>query len=563
MKRFLFMAGLAGLMMFTACSSDENAATTDNKIEVTDGQFIFSTEDFGTDEGITRASAAPAKPQTVDLGDGIEAEVSVEQDAPAAQTRATQPISDGHYTIYAVDNATGTRVTGANSKLSGTVSGGKFIRDAGTRLLLPPGTYTFVCFNDAVTDNGSTLTVANGQDALIGTTTETISGTHWTVNFTMKHQTARIRFNIVSYTNEGTGITASLASGNTYDATHSYNMDASSSTVATTAAIAASQTFPTGGTVVNSPIVQTYNNATAYNYLLPGVAVNDLTLNFTAGTIYGKTLAGKAIALTNATKTLARNGSYTINVKLKPFAYFLFEDGTVGAMGDKGSRTPIGVVVKEKTATEQGIAAALHAITSRKWKNIDDGGTVAVNATTYTSVNDAENDMSGYAWTYNVGLDGYIKANESTIYPAFYAAAHYTPGVAVTGANVGNWFLPSYGQLLMFVRLFDPSYTNPPGIGTELGYYPMSSNVPQRYAQYAELIGYTNTSGTPGYQFYNTDFRNFLISSTQVLSGNNRNDPFVNFNSIDSYHSGSAVNLFTGLAWNTMSNSDVLPFVLF
>ena len=50
--------------------------------------------------------------------------------------------------------------------------------------------------------------------------------------------------------------------------------------------------------------------------------------------------------------------------KLKNFkkvisARYLFEDGTTGMIGEKGSHTIVGVVVREKTATEDGLAVAL------------------------------------------------------------------------------------------------------------------------------------------------------------------------------------------------------------
>ena len=165
MKKLFLTAGLVGVMMLSACSSSDDIAGTDNKkVEVSGDRFTFTAEPFGADETVTRAATG--------TGD----------------------------TIYAVDASTNTRVTGTNSKVSGNVSSGVFTKDPGTRLVLSPGTYTFVCFNDAVTDNGNSLTVTNGNDALIGTATETISGDQWKVNFTLKRQMARIKFNIVSST---------------------------------------------------------------------------------------------------------------------------------------------------------------------------------------------------------------------------------------------------------------------------------------------------------------------------------------------------------------------------
>lgn len=458
MKKLFLTAGLVGVMMLAACSSSDDIAGTDNKkVEVSGDRFTFTAEPFGADETVTRAATGTGDTvQTVNLGDGIEAEVKVSQDAPTPRTRATQPISDGHYTIYAVDASTNTRVTGTNSKVSGNVSSGVFTKDPGTRLELSPGTYTFVCFNDAVTDNGNSLTVTNGNDALIGTATETISGDQWTVNFTLKRQMARIKFNIVSSTSEGTGITGVLTSTGANNTSITYAVDGTTQTSNTTSTLSVPQTVPTSGTAVNDAITRTYNNATDYNYLLPGAPINTLTFSFTGGTLYGKSLAGKSFSFVNSLKTLTRAGSYTVNIKFTTFL-FLFDDGTVGAIGDKGTRTPIAYVVKDKTDTEKGMAMALQPVYATfSWHN---GGTDPGPALDNSAQFDETNwltDMDGYKYTWeaNGSYDGVnIKALNSN-YPLFVKAANYTPSVAVTGANVGRWYVPALGEAALMLKRF-------------------------------------------------------------------------------------------------------------
>ena len=57
---------------------------------------------------------------------------------------------------------------------------------------------------------------------------------------------------------------------------------------------------------------------------------------------------------------LRANSSYTFNIKVKSKdQLLLFNDGTVGYYGDNGTRTPIAVVIKEKTGTEDGTAVTL------------------------------------------------------------------------------------------------------------------------------------------------------------------------------------------------------------
>ena len=450
MKKLFLTAGLVGVMMLSACSSSDDIAGTDNKkVEVGGDRFTFTAEPFGADETVTRAATGTGDTvQTVNLGDGIEAEVKVSQDAPTPRTRAIQPISDGHYTIYAVDASTNTRVTGTNSKVSGNVSSGVFTKDPGTRLELSPGTYTFVCFNDAVTDNGNSLTVTNGNDALIGTATETISGDQWKVNFTLK-------FNIVSSTSEGTGITGVLTSTGANNTSITYAVDGTTQTSSTTSTLSVPQTVPTSGTAVNDAITRTYNNATDYNYLLPGAPINTLTFSFTAGTLYGKSLAGKSLSFVNSLKTLTRAGSYTVNIKLSTFI-FLFDDGTVGAIGDKGSRTAIAYVVKDKTATSEGTAMAMETPMPGSFNKT----LPAVNARENSAQFDESNwltDMDGYKYTWEASgsADGVTIKAQNPINKGFYDIKNYVPSFApVTGANVGHWYIPAMGELYMALKRF-------------------------------------------------------------------------------------------------------------
>lgn len=457
MKKLFLTAGLVGVMMLSACSSSDDIAGTDNKkVEVGGDRFTFTAEPFGADETVTRAAAGTGDTvQTVNLGDGIEAEVKVSQDAPTPRTRATQPISDGHYTIYAVDASTNTRVTGTNSKVSGNVSSGVFTKDPGTRLELSPGTYTFVCFNDAVTDNGNSLTVTNGNDALIGTATETISGDQWKVNFTLKRQMARIKFNIVSSTSEGTGITGVLTSTGANNTSITYAVDGTTQTSNTTSTLSVPQTVPTSGTAVNDAITRTYNNATDYNYLLPGAPINTLTFSFTGGTLYGKSLAGKSLSFVNSLKTLTRAGSYTINIKLSTFI-FLFDDGTVGAIDDKGSRTAIAYVVKDKTATSEGTAMAMEEAQHGGFHPAIPEFTSAENSVQFDQTNWLT-DMDGYKYTWEPSgsADGVTIKAQNPDNQAFYLNRNYVPSFApVTGANVGRWYIPAMGELYMaFKRL--------------------------------------------------------------------------------------------------------------
>ena len=462
-KRIIY--SLAALLMtgaMSSCSNEENVA--EERIDADKAEITINTEAYQADQDVTRA-AWNRQTKTIDLGDGLTADVSIEADKQddAAQTRAS--MSNEHYTIYALDGSS-TRV----ATMTGTVTGGnKFTRDASSpRMILAPGTYTFVCINDAVTDNGTSLTVSNGTaNPMIGTTTQTISGPGWNISFAMKHQTARVRLKVTSYTNEGTGLTASLSTTTAQPATAAYNADGTANTAANTTAPLTSAYTIAQSPVTPSAYVQTIERTSDYHYLLPGIAGSDISLTFNAGNIYGKALAAKTLAIAGLA-TLTRNGSYTVNIKLKTFPYYLFQDGTVGALGDKGSRTPIGIVVKEKTTTEKGLAIAL------KDANSDIDGNTGLYYLSDHYMNNFENvgtgpldfqksltEMKGEYWTYdpagNVKND--VRATEKQNYMAFYAAAHYDGELRDAGITLSNgmennrWFLPSMGELALALKV--------------------------------------------------------------------------------------------------------------
>ncbi|MES5133324.1 hypothetical protein [Hoylesella timonensis] len=343
MKKTIFFASFLGTVMLTACINNEDVAEANNKIEISGNHFIFTTEDFGA-EMPTRATVPLESVNTVDLGDDLQAEVTIGVDCSPqvrAQVRAVNPITDGHYTIYAVNNS-GERVTGIDSKVSGTVTAGRFIKDPGTNLRLSPGTYTFVCYNDAVIDNGTNLIVNNGSDALVGTATENIHGEGWKVNFTMKHQGARVRYKLTSYTSASSGVAVQFTSTTSDQPIRlTLNTKGVVETVNRGVLSGISTSFAATSEAVNSSYTLPYTTPlTDYNFLLPGVKGNKLKLTFTSGRVYGENLAGKSLTLAFADE-LARNGSYVVHVKLKKILY-LYDDGTVGTFAERGTRRPIG-----------------------------------------------------------------------------------------------------------------------------------------------------------------------------------------------------------------------------
>ena len=487
-----------------ACSSEENLAPS-RGVAITDAHIVINVEPYGATSSAakSRAAEAPAvtKPDTVLLANGMRAVVSMEEDAPETQAATRATMDDGHYTIFALDPATGDRITGTKKQLTGTVTGGVFQSDAGSEMILDPGTYKFVCINDAVTDHGTWLEVNTGigtmigvvpgvfptaSDAQIGTSTETIDGDDWQVTFLMKHQNARFRLRLVAYTNQLENVVGALKTGGQHPVTLKYALDGSTPVVT-------EKTFPYGYTIAkltlsntpaesNATYVKANNFYSNYMYVMPGG--DDVEPLLVEGKAYGKSFnpaAPTQVGGLGFPSKTQRNHSYTITYRLLPEALYLFQDGSCGALAEKGSRKVIGVVAKEKTNSEDGTAAAISQVK---------GGTVEYamgisNTTldnqfqpTVARVNgweqyvEAYQHDDGYKNTWEVSHDGVtIKANEQTRYPAYYAAAHYgdelaAQGITLTGDMVGRkWFLPSAKE---WIDLFG-GITTLPGSGSGNG----------------------------------------------------------------------------------------------
>ena len=442
---------LSALLMFSACANDdivnsENEVTLNgHKLNITINEETFETEKP------TRAAQVVHR-DTIDMGDGLIAEVSIEPDKTAptpqpAKTRAA--MSEGHYTIYAID-AAGNRVA---DELSGTVSNGKFIPDVNKRIRLDPGTYTFVCHNDEFQKTATGLEVPSDISTypMIGTVTKTLSGGDETVSFNMKHLAARFRTQVTTYT-----AYAKMKNYGTYFTTMSSkysNMYFDNRGVFTHRPTAGPmsythnelRTFNKVGNKPFSPIVEPFEVISPYVYISlaegENIPANDLIYKIN-GSYHGKE---KQKSITIDTP-LERNHTYLVKLTMKtkdPLC--LYQDGTVGYAGDKevGTREPIALVINEKTATEKGMAVALK-----------DAGEVYPPGEYYhgyVNASDRTDNMDGYEITYTPNYYSEHYTGDRTRPLAetgsgYYEAAHYNPGVNVTGSNVGKWFLPSSGQ---------------------------------------------------------------------------------------------------------------------
>ena len=469
------------LAVLTACTSEDNITNSKQLIEVGGDKLkiVINEEPFDVETTTqTRAGGvAQAIPAgTVDLGDGLEAEVSISQGTPAPKTRATV-VSDGHYNIYAYDANTNQMLIGPNKKLSGNVVGGVFTPDAGSRLELEAGTYKFVCCTDGVNLDptyGTGSLGINVKKEMIGATAPiTLSGDGQQIVFLMYHRESRFRFRLIGYTNQLIDVKAQIG---IYMGSYRHNyMKIPTGFQGPSTAIGwdyYAEEQPIQATPARQSTAYPLANefeSDGYSFL----SCVDCYLCFNlSGTIYGKTvnIQNKRLEIVNS-YNLTDNGTYTINLKLKPIpALYLFQDGTCGALAEKGSRTPIAAVVKEKTATEDGLAIALKDAASDvggtvKWGGPSGETTQQFNHIVKATVADVLADMDGYKYTWEAAgsLDGVtIKANNPNM-DAFYKVANHTSPAPITfgGGKRGKWFLPSVGQWILALKALGKTTTLP------------------------------------------------------------------------------------------------------
>ena len=502
---------LSASQAFVSCSNeDESAANNEillngEKLSVHIGEEAFKA-------GAELRASAHRADTTIDMGNGIVAEMSIVPDRTAprvmsAGTRSTT-LADGHYTIYVVD-ASGARLTGADKELSGTVTGGNFVPDHNVSMKLPNGTYTFVCHNDAVTEQGGQLKINSSSMSsacpMIGSVTKTIGGGMNDISFTLKHYAARVQTIVTTYTAyanmDGNSTTLSSASNGLTEMSLSLKGDAPVRAASGTMIYseAGAKQFEKVGAQAYSSVVKPFQTQSSYAYiaLAPGenIPVNDLKYNF-KGKIYGKpsnhTFLNKA--------QLNPHYSYSITLTFKSKdPLLLFQDGTVGYKGNESAgRVPVGVVTKEKTVeTDTGTAMALNnAGDAILYTQVAGDYRLPYSDLNEGKLFDIEADGLHYTYEYETGNSFYdyltsqgesyppavpvsdYQEHGQYVFPAFHMAAHYAPGVPTQ--NIGKWFLPTGSQwrdaLMLILKLPKSKFEglNSDGFSTE--YMSFSSN---------------------------------------------------------------------------------------
>lgn len=470
-KKTIISAACALLaLLTTACSNDDVVDGNKNgQIDAKKNiEFSLKFDDYNAGDTIDHATRAAqdaelAKPRIIPMGDMMYAEVSMQRDttkaSPKEKAAATRALSNGTYTIYAYQ---GTTLKGT---LTGTVVSNIFTPTSSNQEIgLEPGTYTFVCCNDKVHVSGETWTIdrADAETARIGIAAGkvvTATPNKQKVAFEMKHVASRARIQIQADGFPIWDATATFASTANIPAKVEFNTATQSYTMKEDESFTKNITFQPGvhddferrpfnyDNITN--VIYSPNDGSYYPFL-PTTNGANLKLTLTGGTAYRLPLNGRSVTFPALT-SMNPNGSYTLRLKLHYNYFYLFSDGTIGQKTDANfkTKTPIAVVVSRSKRT----AAALNDIDTRtisnyKWGKDNTTTTTTAGSPSYLS------DLNGYDLTHSTtySTDGIVKGNDATNYPAFYAAAHYNPGVTITGANVGKWYLPSMGEWNLYFK---------------------------------------------------------------------------------------------------------------
>ena len=408
--------------------------------------FNFTAEDFGTDKEVaTRGVQSAVKSKVVDLGNGIEAVVEAEKEQ-VTKAQATRAISNSNYTIYAFQSGV------LKASIKGKFSGGKFTAASGSQgyMLLDAGNYDFVAHNDDVSYSGGKFVSSKPETAMMATQTETIgTGRKQTVSFAMKRLGARfkVKFQTWAPFNGTTSFSVVSKTGTTkpsklyYDpATKAYTYDNASYSASSTLNGQSESGMESGYTWYGTP--------NTYAYTQPGATPSDLNVKINSGSLYEKNLSNVSIPLSfSSAITFAAGDSYIFKVKLYYKKTYLFTDGTTGTLLANITKTPVAIVVDESN----GLAIALKSAgngANYTWNELPRGKkTSYIYVNNNTGLGQAINQYTGSSQTWNLSSslgtpsEKVVKGEAQSLYPAFYAAGHYTSGVAGK-----KWFLPSIGE---------------------------------------------------------------------------------------------------------------------
>ena len=450
--------------MFSGCNNTENSVINDDDLP-SDAKgslvsFGLSTSQYSEGSPTSRAAGnnegRVVSSSTENLGNGLEALVEVvETPAKAVKTRAVGQAPAGDYTILAYQGTELKQKWEINYTSSGTYT----MKDGSNpEKYLAPGTYQFYVFKnqDFELENGNYVAkLENGDnEPYLYKGNVTINNQLKTkLTFTLKPYFAKVNFKIKAFSKQ---VFDKPTNGHfIYDANtipSSMILNAANGTMTSTNNNAAGQTndfisFTANEDDGDNSKIES-NNAM---FFLPGTDITKIKFQFLSGisgTIYNKPIAGKSLKISNPITGGLKSGyEYIVSTTVYYTATYLFSDGTEGTMGNKGNRTAIAVYVGTVNGKKYAISLK-DAANGISWANSGYGDN-----TPAKGVNETINRYDGYSITHDWATTTKPRTDYNPVkatnqkFPAFYNAANYNAGVALTGTLANTkWFLPGLGE---------------------------------------------------------------------------------------------------------------------
>ena len=448
--------------LFTACSNSDSNSAIDEENQPAGPQGSLVSFGITTNKYSEVSRAAQenegrvVSSSTENLGNGLEALVEVvETPTKIANTRAVGQAPAGDYTILAYQGTELKQKWEINYKSNGTYT----MKDGSNpEKYLAPGSYKFYVFKnqDFELENGNYVAkLENGEnEPYLYEGNVTINNQLKTkLTFTLKPYFAKVKFKVKAFSKQ---VFDKPTNGHfIYDANtipSSMILNAANGTMTSTNNNAAGQT--------NDFVSFTANEADGDNskiesnnamFFLPGTDITKLKFQFLSGisgTIYNKPIAGKSLKISNPITGGLKSGyEYIVTTTVYYTATYLFSDGTEGTMGNKGNRTPIAVYVGTVNGKKYAISLK-DAANGVSWAKSGYGDN-----TPFKGVNETINRYDGYTITHDWATTKKTASDSNPVkatnqnFPAFYNAANYNAGVALTGAIANTkWFLPGLGE---------------------------------------------------------------------------------------------------------------------